>query len=99
MGKSSVEPRAILMKVSLGKMRVAPGRPEIQVHHLWQIGKPTKPLTSLSGFGVRCACEVAGTILLTCRCQQRSVPAASSAGLKATTRSQCFSRKTAIRVR
>ena len=54
---------------------------------------------------VRSACEVAGTILHKGRFQQRSVKflrlawtAASSAWLKATTRSQCFSRKTAIRV-
>ena len=67
--KSSLEPRAMLMKASLGKRRVAPRRPETQEHHVWQIGKPTKPLTSLSGFGVRSACEVAGTILLTGRCQ------------------------------
>ena len=55
-------PRAILMKVSLGKRNVAAVWPETQVHQVWQIGKPTKPLTSLSRFGVS-ACEVAG------RCQ------------------------------
>ena len=49
-------------------------------------------------------CEVVGTILFIGRCQQRSVKfqrlawTAASTRLQSTTRSQCFSRKTAIRV-
>ena len=87
--KSSLESGAMLMKTSLGKRRVAHGRPETpgapnvadweaqQTTHLPFRDRP--PHRSVPA-------------------EVREIPEVGIAWQTATTRSQCFSRKTAIRV-
>ena len=84
--KSSLESGAMLMKTSLGKRRVAHGRPETpgaqngkaqQTTHLPFRDSP--PHRSVPA-------------------EVREIPEVGIAWQTATTRSQCFSRKTAIRV-
>ena len=87
--------KMVPVESSRGKRHGGARSLETQERRAWQIGRPTKPLTSLSEYGARSASEAGGTIphielfpLRSERFLRSAWTTASSGGPRTTTRSR-----------